>query len=117
MAHLSEDEKTVLSAKFGQLLWISKQSHPDIVFDVTNLTGRINTSTVEDLKRLNNIIKKGKSDHVSLKFQSFGKNLEIYVFTDVSFGSLHDGSSQGGHFMITKKNNQKMNLISCNPAK
>ena len=44
MAHLSEDAKTVLSAKLGQLLWISKQSRPDIVFDVTDLAGRINIS-------------------------------------------------------------------------
>ena len=46
IVHLSEDEKTVLSAKLGHLLWISKQLRPDIVFDVTDLTGRINASTV-----------------------------------------------------------------------
>ena len=58
------------------------------MFDVTDLAGRINTSTVEDLKRLNKIIKRAKSDHVSLKFQSLGKNLEIHVFTDASFRTL-----------------------------
>ena len=62
MVHLSEDEKTVLCAKLGQLLWISKQSCPDIVFDATDLAGRINISTVEDLKRFNRIIKRVKSD-------------------------------------------------------
>ena len=80
MAHLSEDEKTVLNAKFGQLLWISKQLRPDIVFDVTDLAGRINTSRVEDLKRLNKIIQRVKSDNVSLKFQSLDKNLEICFY-------------------------------------
>ena len=68
MAHLSEDEKTVLNAKIGQLLWNSQKSCPDIAFDVMDLAGRINTSTVEDLRRLNKIIKGAKSDHVSLKF-------------------------------------------------
>ena len=62
MAHLSKDEKTMLSAKLGQLLWISKQSHSDIAFEVTDLAGRINTSRVEDLRRLNKIIKRVKSD-------------------------------------------------------
>ena len=33
MAHIFEDEKTVLSAKLGQLLWISEQSCPDIWCD------------------------------------------------------------------------------------
>ena len=72
--------RRLLSAKLGQLLWISKQSCPDIAFDVTDLAGRINTSTVVDLKRLNKIIKRVKSDHVSLKFLSLGKNLEISCF-------------------------------------
>ena len=44
MVHLSEDEKIVLCAKLGQLLSISKQSCPDIVFDVTDLAGRIKAS-------------------------------------------------------------------------
>ena len=84
MAHLFEEEKIVLSVKLCQLLWISKQSWPDIAFGMTDLAGRINTSTVEDLKSLNKIIKRVKSNHVSLKFQSLGKNLEIYVFMDAS---------------------------------
>ena len=79
---------------------------------MTDLAGRINTSTVEDLKRLNKIIKNVKSDHVSLKFQNLGKNLEIHIFTDASFGNLRDSGSQRGHFIITKGNNQKMNPIS-----
>ena len=80
--------RRLLNPKLGQLLWISKQSHLDIVFDVTDLARRINISTVEDLKRLNKIIKKVKSDHISLKFQNLGKKLEIHVFTDTSPGNL-----------------------------
>ena len=95
----------MLSTKLGQLLWISKQSFSNIAFDVTDLAVRINTGTVEDLKRVNKIIEKVNSDHVSLKFQSLNKNLEIHVFTDASFGNLHDGGSQGGHFIIAKGNN------------
>ena len=72
---------------------------------MTDLVGRINTSTVEDLKKLNKSIKRVKSDHVSLKFQSLDKNLEIHVFTDASFEIFHDGGSQAGHFIITKGDN------------
>ena len=31
---------------------------------------------------------------------------------DASFGNLYDGSSQEGHFIITKGNKQMMNPIS-----
>ena len=57
-ALLSKNEKTVLRAKLCQLLYISKQSCPDIAFDVTDLADKINTHTVEDLKKLDKIIKK-----------------------------------------------------------
>ena len=82
------------------------------MFDETDLAGRNNTCRFEDLKRLNKIIKRVKSDHISLKFQSWSKNLERHVFKDASFGNLHDGGSQGRHFKITKGNNQKRNPIS-----
>ena len=101
----TEDEKTVLSLVKS---WGFPRNHALIL----HLAGRINTSTVEDLKRLNKIIKRINSDHVSLKFQSFGKNLEIHVFTNASFGNLQDGGSQEEHFIITKGNNQKMNPVS-----
>ena len=91
--HIHQRMRRLLSLKLCQLSWISKQSHPDIAFDVTDLVGRINTSTVEDLKKLNKIIKRVKSDPVSLKFQSLGKNIEIHVFMDTSFRNLHDGGS------------------------
>ena len=45
------------------------------------------------------------------------QNREIHVFKDASLGNLHDGGSQGGHFIITKGNNQKMNPISCQSHK
>ena len=47
--HLSEHD-TMLLDKLDHVLWISKQSHPDIAFDITDLADRINTRTVEDLK-------------------------------------------------------------------
>ena len=72
---------------------------------------------MENLKRLNKIIKKVKSDDVSLKFQNLGKNLEIHVFTDASFRNLHNSGSQGGHFIITKGDNEKMNPISWQSCK
>ena len=68
MAHLSKNEKTVLSTKLGQLLWISKQLHPNIAFDMIDLAGRINISIFEDLKK---IIKRVKSDHVSFEVSKF----------------------------------------------
>ena len=50
----------------------------DIAFDVVYMADRINTSTVEYLKELNKVIKKVKSDNVSLKYQNLDKNLVIH---------------------------------------
>ena len=104
---------TVLSAKLGHLLWISKQSHLDIAFDVTDLPGRINTSTVEDLKRLNKIIKRVNSDHVSLKFQSLGKNLEIGLMNRVFANGPGDRGSILGR-VITKTQKMVLDAILVN---
>ena len=108
---LSNGEKTNLRAKIGQLLWLAKQSRPDIAFNVTDIAGRVKNATVEEAKRVNKIIKKVKSEEVTLKFQPLGQKLEMHLYTDASFGNLSDGGSQGGYVLMLKDENDKGNLI------
>ena len=109
---LSENEKSIMRAKLGQLLWVSKQSRPDIAFDVTDLAGRLHNSTINEIKRLNKIIKRTKLENVELKFQNLGTDLEITLYSDASFGNLHDGGSQGGYFIALRGKDGKINPIT-----
>ena len=98
---LSDNEVELLRSKAGQLLWVARQSRPDILFDVCCLESRIKTATVQQLIDTNKIIKKVKSDSVLLKYQHLGNDSSIYIlaFTDASLGNLDDGATQGGHFI------------------
>ena len=109
---LKEDEKSVMRAKLGQLLWVARQSRPDISFELSDIAGRIQKSTINDLKRINKTVKRVKLDEIELKFQNLGKHLELIVFTDASFGNLHDGGSQGGHFIFARGDDGKVNPIA-----
>ena len=46
---LNKAEKDQLSAKIGQLLWISNQTRPDISFDVSTLSSNFNNATVDEI--------------------------------------------------------------------
>ena len=50
----------------------------------------------------NKVIKKLKSEHVTLKFQNLGDDdsLKLVVFSDASMGNLPDGGTQGGHLIV-----------------
>ncbi|CAC5404047.1 unnamed protein product [Mytilus coruscus] len=66
MSPLSPSEQTLLRSKIGQLLWLARQTRPDIAFDVAPISSKIKTSTIEDLKKVNKIIRKVQNDRVSL---------------------------------------------------
>lgn len=99
-ACLTEDEKTLLRSKVGQLLWVARHSRPDILFEVSCLAGRVKDATVGDIMEANKIIRKLKADKVRLNFLYVGdSDLQLVVFSDASFANLKDGGSQGGHFI------------------
>ncbi|VDI49486.1 Hypothetical predicted protein [Mytilus galloprovincialis] len=85
---LSSSEQTLLRSKIGQLLWLARQTCPDIAFDVAAISSKIKTSTTEDLKKVNKIIRKVQNDPVSLQFQNLGHNVKFMMFSDASFGNL-----------------------------
>ncbi|VDI23145.1 Hypothetical predicted protein [Mytilus galloprovincialis] len=72
---LSSSEQTLLRSKIGQLLWLARQTRPDIAFDVAAISSKIKSSTIEDLKKVNKIIRKVQNDPVSLQFQNLGHNM------------------------------------------
>ena len=72
-ANLNESELEIFQSKLGQLLWVARQTCPDILFDVCHLSTQVKTAKVEHLCEINKIIRKCKSENVMLKFQHLGK--------------------------------------------
>ena len=109
---LSAQERSILRSKVGQLLWLSKQTRPDIAYDVTTVASRLSVSTVDDMKRVNKIIRKVQSEEVNLNFYDLGGHFELLLFSDASFGNLADGGSQGGYVIFLKGRNGKINPVT-----
>lgn len=97
-ASLNETEKEQLRSKIGQILWVAKQTRPDIIFDASNLASNIKDATVQSIHETNKVLRKLKSEKVSLRFQHLGNSdaLHVIVFSDASLGNLPDGGTQGG---------------------
>ena len=106
---LTSDEKNILKAKLGQLLWVSNQSRPDISFKVCYLSTKVKDATVNDILECNKVIKILKSNNdVSVKHLHLGSGghcseVEFIVFSDASFKNLFNGASQGGYIVFIKR--------------
>lgn len=113
-SYLCEEEKDQLRSKIGQILWVARQSSPDVIFDASNLTSNLKNATVQTIHEANRIVCKLKSKKVILNFQHLGRDsaLKIIVFSDASFGNLSDGGTQGGHLILLMGNNGKFSPLS-----
>lgn len=99
---LSEEEREQLRSKIGQLLWVARQSRPDVMFDASNLASSLKQATVQTINEANRVVCKLKSKSVELNFQHLGNksHLKMVTFTDASFANLSDGGTQGGHLIV-----------------
>ena len=68
---------------------------------------------VNMLLEANKALSKLKKDRVKLKFPSLGdyRKLSVSVFSDATYASMEDGSSQG-HIVLLKGGNNKIVIIS-----
>ena len=112
--NVTETELNTLQSKIGQLLWMGRQSRPDILYDVCNLASSLKNATVENLIETNKVIRKIKSEAIQLKYQKLGKKeeLKLLVFSDASLGNLADGGTQGGNIIFLQGTEGKCSPIS-----
>jgi transposase InsO family protein len=94
-SQITEEEQSEMRSKIGQLLWTARQTRPDVMFEASTLSGRIKTGQVKDLIEMNKVIKRVKTEKLTLKFQPLQGDLQIIIYTDASLGNLKDGGSQG----------------------
>jgi len=110
---LLEQEFDLFRSKVGQILWVARQSRPDVMFDACNLASSIKKATVQSLIDTNKVVRKLKAEKLRLQFQYLGeKDLEIVVFSDSSLGNLPDGGTQGGHLILLVGENGRFSPIS-----
>ena len=112
-APLTDKEVDMLRAKIGQILWVGRQTRPDVMCDVSILASSTKHATVQTLHCINKLVRKLKSDEVTLKFQHLGKDdsLKLVVFSDSSMGNLPDGGTQGGHLILLMGENGRFSPI------
>ena len=88
---MSAQEKQSYRSKIGQILWTSRQSRPDVVFDAGQLASKIKDGKVGHLMEANKVIRRLKSEQVDLKFHNLGSGqLSLLVCTNASLGNLPD---------------------------
>ncbi|KAK9523757.1 hypothetical protein VZT92_017657 [Zoarces viviparus] len=112
-APLTDTETDMLKSKIGQILWVARQSRPDIMCDISILASSVKHATVQTLHSANKLVRKLKSEEVILRFQYLGRDssLKLVVFSDSSMGNLPDGGTQGGHLVMLMGENGRFSPI------
>jgi transposase InsO family protein len=97
---LNDSEKEQLRSKIGQVLWVARQTRPDVMYDVCHLAANYKNATIQDLIDINKVIKKIGTSKITLTFQPLQGEVNLVVFTDASFANLPDGATQGGYLIL-----------------
>ena len=106
---MTAKESQQLKAIAGQLNWVSSQTRPDISFDSCQVSVSCKDTTIEDLFKANESVKKLKSEHVSLQYPNLGslKEARIVGYNDAAFANLKDSGSQEGFTIFLAGSNGK----------
>ena len=107
---LTEVERSILRRFSGQMLWVSSQTRPDLSFDTCMMSNTGKEPRVTKILEANKALRKLKKDRVKLSFPCLGspENLSVCVYSDATYASMPDGSSQGGHIVFLRGGNGKV---------
>ena len=98
---VNEAERSQIRQAIGRLNWVAGMTRPEISFTVSEISSRIGSATLDDIKRINKTIKFIQNTPESLTIPKLDLNsIKLKVFTDASFNNLHNGNSQGGHIVF-----------------
>eukprot|EP00434_Breviolum_minutum_P011223 symbB.v1.2.009904.t1/scaffold605.1/size182108/4 len=100
-AKLDEEEKSNFRALIGSMGWISRQTRPDVMVNVSVASQSMGSPTIKDFVELNKAVKMLKeSAEFRWTFRPSTLNLEnavIFVCSDSSFANLDGHKSQCGY--------------------
>ena len=100
---LTKEEFKLFRKATGKLSWLAETTRPDLAFNVLEMSYKNRNAKVEDIKEMNKIIRKAKSDTSEVRFQKVGdlKDLKILVVTDGSYLRMEEKTkSVGGRFIF-----------------
>ena len=103
---LTTAEESDYRSLVGQLNWIATQTRPDVAFDTCELSTAAQSATVENILKLNKLLRWVKENPLKIIFPRFTslRNCTLECFTDAAFGNLNGGYSQGGFIIFLKDN-------------
>ena len=99
---LTPDEKEKLKRLSGQMLWMSSQTYPDMSYETCIMGNTGKSPTMNMIHDANKALIKLKSKRVDIKFPPLGRpgSLKVISYSDATYNSLPDGSSQGGFLVF-----------------
>lgn len=95
---ITDDERKIMKAKIGQLLWLGRQTRPDLMYDASNLSSIVNTARVKDMIETNKVLGRAINVQVTLRYEKLEKP-RMVVYSDASLGNSATGNTQGGYFL------------------
>ena len=111
---LNCDERKELKRLSGQMLWVTSQTRPDMSFETCMMSNMGKEPTVRKIIEANKALAKLQSRKSSIKFPNLGdpSKLRVVSYSDATYASLPDGSSQGGVITFVEGSNGKVAPIS-----
>lgn len=111
---LNVEEKSELKRLSGQMMWVASQTRPDLSFETCVMSNTGKHPSVKMIHEANKAVSKLKNQNLSLHFPNLGdpRNLKVLAYSDATYASLEDGSSQGGLIIFVQGENKKIAPIS-----
>eukprot|EP00971_Amphidinium_carterae_P113980 2258445-Amphidinium_carterae.2 len=98
---LTDDERTQLRGKAGELNWLQTVSRPDLAGAVSILQTSFGEPTVETLLEANRIVREAKANCVTLRIPSISMDrIRLVCTADSAWGNAPDLSSHMGYMML-----------------
>ena len=100
---LTEKERTPLRGLLGALQWPSTQTAPHLQAHISLMAGQVSGGTVSTLEEANKALRFAKYNaDISLEYRHLGapEDTAFVAFSDASFASRSDLSSQGGFILL-----------------
>ena len=110
---LNKEPLKSLRALIGQLSWASNQTHPNISFNLSELSSSVNYITVEHVLRANKVPKNAKVKSGTLTFPGIEKltQCKLVVYSNASNNNLENGGSQDGFCIFLQDSYGYVSLI------
>lgn len=106
---LNSEEQTSLRKVVGQLNWLANITRPEISFQVSVISSKLQNATIADIKDANKVVILVKNNPSFINFPRLNpNNVKVTVYSDASFNNVDNGYSQGGFIVFLSDNSKLM---------